>query len=921
MRARLPFAATVLLAASLPSARAYAQDKGDDQSTQSVPRGAGDAVIQKPSAPSPPAGQPTMPRPLNYAPPNYPDEARTAGIEGEVILELDIDKDGNVTSARVHQGAGHGFDEMALAAAKKLKFAPARMPDGTPFAARILYRYSFTLKPAEAPKPAQQTPSQPQGASLQAPATASIHGTVTLSSDDTPIAGAAVTLRSEAPPGAPPETLFTRSATSDVKGNFDLRDLPLGSYTLTITAPGFQTLMVPEVFKAAASLEIRYRLAPKGTAQEITVRGERPPREVTKQVLEQREISRIPGTNGDALKSIQSLPGVARPPSIAGLLIVRGSAPQDTQTFIDGTPVPLIYHFGGLSSVVPTEMLDKIDFYPGNFSAQFGRAMGGIVDAGLRRPKDDGNYHGLLQFDLIDGRALLEGPIPFLDGWTFAAAGRRSYVDAWLGPTLKAAGSGVTSAPVYYDYQFVVNKNVTRTSHLRLAFFGSDDALAFLLQSPSASEPALAGSGGFHTAFERLQLKYDNELGDDRITCLLALGRDVVDIGIGSLFLRLSPDTLTGRLEYSHKMSKHVTFDAGFDLLSGYYKVDLNLPAPPPPGQPSDGPFSTRPPVEDSEGGGFFFPAAYVEAEITPTARLRIVPGVRVDYDGVTKRADLDPRVNARYDIVHEYPKTTLKGGVGVFTEPPQFQELAPPFGNTNLYANRSVHYDVGVEQQINRHVDLSLEGFYKQLDDLVVGTQASNGSSTNYQNVGTGKVIGSELLLKYKPDDRFFGWIAYTLSRSTRVDGPGQAEHLFNYDQTHILTILGSVVLGHGWEFGARFRLVSGNLVTPDVCDPSSGTCDPDRINALFHAPSGTYVSIPFGSTYSERLPMFHELDLRVDKRWRFAKWQLSAYLDVQNAYNYGNVEGIEYNYNYTARSYIAGLPILPSIGLRGEL
>ena len=116
------------------------------------------------------------------------------------------------------------------------------------------------------------------------------------------------------------------------------------------------------------------------------MQGERPPREVTRRTLERREINRIPGTSGDALRSIQNLPGVARPPGLAGLLIVRGSAPQDTAIFVDGTEVPLIYHFGGLSSVIPTELLDRIDFYPGNFSARYGRVMGGIVDVGLRSP-------------------------------------------------------------------------------------------------------------------------------------------------------------------------------------------------------------------------------------------------------------------------------------------------------------------------------------------------------------------------------------------------------------------------------------------------------------------------------------------------------------------------------------------------------
>ena len=131
---------------------------------------------------------------------------------------------------------------------------------------------------------------------------------------------------------------------------------------------------------------------------------------------------------------------------------------------------------------------------------------------------------------------------------------------------------------------------------------------------------------------------------------------------------------------------------------------------------------------------------------------------------------------------------------------------------------------------------------------------------------------------------------------------------------------MLGSYRFAGGWEFGARFRLVSGNLATPNVCDPNQPGCDPNRVGALFHAATGAYTPIPFGSAYSERLPLFHQLDLRVDKAWQFSAWKLSAYLDIQNSYNNQNVEGIAYNFNYTARQYVTGLPILPSIGLRGE-
>src|SRR5262249_34898150 len=96
--------------------------------------------------------------------------------------------------------------------------------------------------------------------------------------------------------------------------------------------------------------------------------------------------------------------------------------------------------------------------------------------------------------------------------------------------------------------------------------------------------------------------------------------------------------------------------------------------------------------------------------------------------------------------------------------------------------------------------------------------------------------------------------------------------------------------------------------------------SCQPNLVNALYAASSGVYVPIPFSGYATERLPLFHELDIRLDKRWKFKRWQLSWYLDIQNVYNHGNVESISYNFNYTSRAYWSGIPFLPSVGLRGE-
>ena len=891
-------------------ASAQADDARSDQGA--VPSGISGAVVRPAEPPKDAPKKPVivLPELVRFVDAEYPPEAIKAGLQADVVLKLTVDREGNVIKADVPEPVGNGFDEAAQAAALKFKFKPATR-DGVPIAGITLYRYHFTLAPApvaEAPPPL--------------PTTGNLLGGVRLADSNSALAGATITI-----------TLADgsqRQVITDETGKWRIDQLPPGKYKVRVESAGFQPVENQEEVGLGEETEATYRLAPVSEGIEITVQGERPPREVTRRTIERREIDRIPGTSGDALRSLQSLPGVARPPGLAGLLIVRGSAPTDTQVYVDGALVPLVYHFGGLSSVVPTELLDKIDFYPGNFSARYGRVSGGIVDVGLRSPDTQctGPYgvqtdrkrcfHGMAQVDLIDGRLMLQGPLPAKD-WTFAVAGRRSWIDAWLKPVLEGAGSSVTAAPVYYDYQLIVDHK-TSTSRFSLRAFGSDDNFKIIVTDPAARDPAFGGSLKFGTQFWRAQALFETDLTPAvSSTSMLSVGADKIGFSIGNFLFSLDNTALYARHEFGFKLVPGVKLNSGFDFAVAPYEVTVRFPQPPRPGEPDPGPFASRPPKETHVASTVFRPAWYAEAELQPSRRLRIVPGARVDYARDSGHADFAPRIVARYDLVKggdpEHPeqqmrRTTLKGGVGAFYQPPQFQETDPVFGTPGLKSNRAIHYTLGVEQELTRQVEVSVEGFYKDLTSQVSRAPNAAGAFT-YGNQGLGSVIGLETLLKYKPDKRFFGWVAYTLSRSVRRASASSSEYLFRYDQTHNLIVLGSYRLGRGWEFGGRFRIVSGSLDTAVLPRPS--------LPALYAADSGAYAPLQ-GKANGTRLPLFHQLDLRLDKRWQFETWRFSSYLDIQNVYNNAAVEGLSYNYNFGRQSYQTGIPIIPSIGMRGE-
>lgn len=89
------------------------------------------SALKKPVVSSAPASngcseEPSKPKALGAVQPAYTDAARSANIEGRVRVSLRVDATGAVTSATVQSGLGYGLDEAAVAAAKRMKFDPAK---------------------------------------------------------------------------------------------------------------------------------------------------------------------------------------------------------------------------------------------------------------------------------------------------------------------------------------------------------------------------------------------------------------------------------------------------------------------------------------------------------------------------------------------------------------------------------------------------------------------------------------------------------------------------------------------------------------------------------------------------------------------------------------------------------------------------
>jgi hypothetical protein len=523
-----------------------------------------------------------------------------------------------------------------------------------------------------------------------------------------------------------------------------------------------------------------------------------------------------------------------------------------------------------------------------------------VVDVAVRDPKSDG-FHAMLDINVIDASALVEGPVS--EKVSVAAAFRRSYIDAWFGPLANSADLAVSAAPVYYDYQAMVSWRPREQDKVRVMFYGSTDNFKLLLKKPLDGDAAVRGNLHMSSGFHRMQAQWLHQYGD-RIEQELSVTTGPLQSqqSIGeNLNLDLLGWETTARAEWRIRLGERVRLLAGMDTMATWGDVTFTGPQLPAfEGDPSEkSPLAGRSMHHLDYKAWIVRPAGYVELSVQATRAWQIVAGLRADYYDEIESGTLDPRLVTRYQL---RPGTTLKAGAGLFSQAPEIAQSLREIGNPDLKPSHGQHYSMGLDQKFGP-LAMSVEGFYKRLDNLVVSSQ---GTDVPVENGGRGRIWGAELSLKSPLGQRGFAFLSYTYSRSRRNDH-GLVWRRFDYDQPHILTASGSYRVGYGFELGSTIRYISGNPYTPVV-------------NRIYDADYDMYRPV-YGTTNSARNPAFTQLDVRIERLWKRSWGSVAAYIDVQNATNRRNPEGRYYNYDYTRDRTVPGLPIIPSLGVRGEL
>jgi hypothetical protein len=647
----------------------------------------------------------------------------------------------------------------------------------------------------------------------------------------------------------------------------------------------------------------------------------------------------------DVLKTLQLLPGVQSGNEGTSGIYVRGGGPDQNLILLDGVPVYNASHLFGFFSVFNADAINSVNLIKGGFPARYGGRLSSVIDISMK----EGNmkeFHGEGSLGIVAGKLTLEGPI-IKDKTSFIVSARRTWIDLLARPLIRAQTDGDETVGYYfYDLNAKVNHRFSNRDRLYLsAYLGSDqfysrfdydyeeDGISLQDENETGLNwgnvtSALRWNHTFTPKlFSNLTMTYSRyrfNIFDDYRYETLNDDRNVVKrqelvryfSGIEDFAAKLDMDFIPSPRHYVRfgaNVIRH-RFEPGavnFQAEGGFQSDQL------------DSLLGSR----DTYATEF---ALYGEDDVELSRRLKLNVGLHFSgfYVDQELYTSLQPRVAARYLVS---PQLSLKAS---YTRMTQFIHLLTNAGiglPTDLWVPATARirpqdaqqFALGAAQEIGNGYEVSLEGYYKTMNNLIEYREGSSFIDLNsdWQDkvvVGDGESYGAELLVQ-KKEGRTTGWLGYTLSWSMRqFDDLNFGERFpYRYDRRHDLAIAvmhqwkDRVDVSFSWVYG------SGNAITLPT-DRYAGT---QLRFSNFGFGGGTLFN--YGKRNSFRMRAFHRLDASIsfnkNTRWGERSWVLGVY----NAYSRRNPfylyldESFDPNEPNRFRQ-VSLFPIIPSISYR---
>ena len=783
--------------------------------------------------------------------------------------------------------------------------------------------------------------------------------------------------------------LINKGQVSDKNGRFTLSLPQNKKLEMTISFVGYQAQQIQLQLQNDTTLNIG--LKQDNRLEEVNVYAEQRLSGIETSQMSAIEVpieqvKKLPMLFGevDVMKALQKLPGVQSASDGQAGIYVRGGGYDQNQITLDGATLYNAEHLKGFVSAINPDLVRSLAFYKGAFPARYGGQLSSVVDVNIK----DGNmqqYHGEVSLGMLSSKIHAEGPI-WKDRTSFNIGARLSYFDKIVQPMLEAVADNENAITPYanVNYYDITAKLVHRISDkhkLSALFYTGKDVNDV---SPSQDGWGTRGEEGQETK-KVSQSGTENNWGNliskigwdyrinDAIQMNAGLNYSSYRYNLKQKDYESTEEKSKGQETWIYINDSYVDSHSGIDemmanadfrytankrhLLRWGAKVSHRTLKPSVEvyekkysKQWIDGDYEEKTALTDTVMGGnkqkLTMAAVYAEDDFSLTQRLKANIGLRYALFAVPEKTyhSLEPRLSLRWlfrdDMALKLSYAHMAQGIHLLSS----TNLVMPSDiwisiDKDLPLMKSDQWALGYNYEITKGFDLSVEGFYKQMDNLLEyreGYSLMTPTDRWAEQVvmGKGESYGVELLLQ-KNTGKTTGWLSYTWSKSLRLfDRPGQEvfsgkKYYAGNDRRHNLNLVVNHRFNKHWEVSAAWNYQTGRRGTLSTTTffgsgPSEflteGLVEDDIKSGL------TVIHfLPILSSYKERngyqLPAIHRLDMGVTYIWKMGKLENKVNLSVYNVYNRQNISNIYWgyeNHELGAKKVLRGvclLPILPSI------
>ena len=698
-------------------------------------------------------------------------------------------------------------------------------------------------------------------------------------------------------------TSISISGISDVNGNYELKNLNPGLYNITASFVGYSKKTIFEIqVNNFTPTVLNISLDEKADSLNVVVvtaspynKTEESP--VSLRTIGSSEIDRNPGGNRDISKVIQSLPGVASTVSFRNDIIIRGGAPNENRFYLDGIEVPNINHFatqgssGGPVGMINVNFIREVDFYSGAFPVNRGNALSSVFDFKMK----DGNSEKLVTTATLGSSDIgltLDGPIG--KKTTFIVSARRSYL-GWLFKLLE-----LPFLPVYNDAQFKAKFRLNEKNEISLIGLGAIDDFKLNLDAnkteqqkyilgylPVNKQWNYALGANYKHYFEKSYLTFVVSRNHLNNRSYKYLNNDE-SIDSNKILDYVSQEIENKvRLENTYRHNGYkINVGAGFENVT-YTNSTFNK---------ISNPFGV---ILIDFNSRLNFNKYSIFGQISKSIlgqRLLLSIGARTDFSDYSNSMinplnQISPRFSLAFNITDAL---SFNLNTGRYYQLPAYTVLGYR-DSANVLTNKenkvsyitNDHVVAGFEYTTSINTKISVEGFYKvyskypfALRDSIslanLGGDFGIIGNEPVTSISKGKAYGVEFLIQQKLFKGFYGIIAYTWVKSQFQDKKGNYKPS-SWDNGNIVSATFGKKFKRNWEAGFKWRYQGGTPYTPIDVQTSS-------LKTVWDI-NGRGIN-DYSQLNEKRLNAFHQLDMRIDKKFFFKKWSLDIYYDLQNVY-----------------------------------